>query len=191
MTPGQKEARYAGGLCHRYFRLCVNTGSYWRSLLIWESTGTRFISRGRYFKCTMSLGLQIRHRNENFWNVWPQVLKPNTYYITNPPIGKGFKHFVVAFFEFLITFDHPFLLILPNRICGRKYYEVVFRRIRRPKDLYIWGLSKSFPMENDAEGRITGFTGLTIVANYKTEWNFVLDRSKFKHVFTKDIIHFP
>ena len=35
------------------------------------------------------VGLNIRHRNEDFLLVWKTVLTPSTFIITNPPFGKS------------------------------------------------------------------------------------------------------
>ena len=105
----------------------------------------------------------MRHKNENFWTVWPNVLEHNTYIITNPPFGRGCKYFLEAFLKFIVTFNRPFVLILSNTICIRKYFASALSRIQRPEDLHIWGLAKNFHMENEAEEKVTGFTGLTIL----------------------------
>ena len=171
-----------------------------RTLCEYELIPTQFISTGQHWdpfylngkvlQVYKELGFSIRQRNENFWEVWPEVLKPNTFIITNPPFGAGLQYFLMAFFEFLITFDRPFVIILPNRVCIRQYFEAIFSRIRRPKELHLWGLGKSFPMRNETTGKTTGFSGLTIAAYYKPDWDFVLDQSKFKYIFIKKILHF-
>ena len=148
-----------------------------------------FYCRGSVAKVYAELGLTVRHQNENFWDVWEKVLEPETFLFTNPPFGKGMAFWLKAFFNFVVTFDRPFLLILPNYICTRSYFGVMFSKILRPHELHIWGLNKSFPMLKVGAKDTTNFTGLTIAAYYPTKWNFVLDKDQFKYVFLKTHIH--
>ena len=148
-----------------------------------------FYLDGKVLEVYEELGFKMRHRNENFWKVWPVVLKPNTFIITNPPFGSGMKTFLASFFDFLVTFDRPFVVLLPDKIVVRDYFGKAFARIRQPQDLHIWGLNKCFYLENVAEGRRAPFTGLTVIAYYKKEWNFDLDKTNFEHIFNKQILH--
>ena len=99
------------------------------------------------------------------------------------------QYLLEAFFQFLVTFDRPFVIILPDKIAIRDYFGASFARIRQPEDFYIFGLNKSFCMKNEAEARSTVFSGLTVITYLKKDWNFVLKRSKFEHVFNKQLLH--
>ena len=59
-------------------------------------------------KVYREIGLNIRQRIEDFWSVWKTVLSPSTFIITIPPFGKSAIDWLVAFLEFLVTFDRPF-----------------------------------------------------------------------------------
>ena len=81
----------------------------------------------------------------------------NTFFITNPHFGKKVTYWLTAFFKFVVLFDRPFLLVLlvlPDYICVRKYFRETFGKIRRPCELHIWGLNKSFPMRCKRNKRI-------------------------------------
>ena len=131
-----------------------------------------------------NLGFTVRHEPENFWKVWPKELTRNTYFITNPSSGKKVTYWLTAFFKFVVLFDRPFLLVLPDYICVRKYFRETFGKIRRPCELHIWGLNKSFPMMQKGAKETRGFAGLTIVTYYPEAWKFALDMSRFQKVFT-------
>ena len=137
----------------------ITTGTHWDPCFL----------GGNVARTYRELGLTIRHKRENFWKVWKKVLTPTTYFISNPPFGKGMKYWLKAFFTFLIHFDRPFLLILPDYICIRKYFRETFSKISRIHELHIWGLNKSLPMKKKGRSKPTPFTGLTIVSYYPEE----------------------
>ena len=157
----------------------ITTGTHWDPCFL----------GGNVARTYRELGLTIRHKRENFWKVWKKVLTPTTYFISNPPFGKGMKYWLQAFFTFLIHFDRPFLLILPDYICIRKYFRETFSKISRIQELHIWGLNKSLPMKKKGQSKPTPFTGLTIVSYYPEEWNFTLKKEKFYAIFNKKILH--
>ena len=86
-------------------------------------------------KVYREIGLNIRQRNEDFWSVWKTVLTPSTFIISNPPFGKSAIDWLVAFLEFIVTFDRPFFLILPSHICTRTYFRNAVAKIRSAKDI--------------------------------------------------------
>ena len=144
---------------------------------------------GNVRKVYREIGLNIRHRREDFWLVWKTVLTPSTFIITNPPFGKTATYWLVAFLEFLATFDRPFLIILPNYICTRTYFHKAVAKIRSPKDLHVWGLSEGFPMKKPLAEKPRNFYGLTVLAYYPKSWNFALDKSKFNSIITQEHLH--
>ena len=46
-------------------------------------------------------GLRIRHKVENFWMVWEEVLTPKTFIITNPPYGLDATYWIIIFWPSL------------------------------------------------------------------------------------------
>ena len=65
----------------------VTSGNHWDPCYL----------NGNVLKVYREIGLNIRHRNEDFWSVWKSVLTPSTFIITNPPDGKNAIDWLVAF----------------------------------------------------------------------------------------------
>ena len=145
---------------------------------------------GRVAEAYREIGLTIRHKKEDFWLVWKKVLTPNTFIITNPPFGKPATYWLKAFLLFVVTFDRPFLLILPHHIFDRKYFQDAIDQIARTSELHIWGHSKGFYMKKVNKLKPTRFTGLTIVAYYPKVWKFTLNLSEFDSIIHKIHLHF-
>ena len=157
----------------------ITSGSHWDP----------FYLNGNVAKVLSSLGFDIRHEKEDFWDVWPTVLTKDTYIITNPPFGSGMLYWLRAFFTFIVTFDNPFVLILPNYICSRQYFKKAFSKIARPNELHIFSIDNSFPLIRKDRESPTGFVALTIIAYYPAEWGFEIDQKYFANIFTKKYIY--
>ena len=114
----------------------ITSGSHWDP----------FYLNGNVAKVLSSLGFDIRLEKEDFWDVWPTVLTKDTYIITNPPFGSGMLYWFRAFFTFIVKFDNPFVLILPNYKCSRQYFKKAFSRIARPNEFHIFSIENSFPL---------------------------------------------
>ena len=128
----------------------------------------------------------VRHVKVNFWKSWPKFINRRTVIITNPPFQEKW---LIPFFQFVTTLDHPFFLILSNKICNRLYFgKNLYDRIKRLDELHIFALQRSFRMQQKG-GRTTGFSGLTICAYFPKEWNFILNESNFKRVIPLRSLH--
>ena len=157
----------------------ITSGSHWDP----------FYLNGNVANVFSSLGFDIRHEKEDFWDVWPTVLTKDTYIITNPPFGSGMVYWLRAFFNFIVTFDNPFVIILPHYICSRKYFKKAFSKLARPNELHIFSLDNSFPLMRKDRESPTGFAGLTIVAYYPAEWGFEVEQKYFSNIFTKKYLY--
>ena len=130
--------------------------------------------------------VSVRHIQQDFWKKWPQFINRNTVIITNPPF---LEKWLRPFFIFLAVLDHPFLLILPHKICDRLYFgETLYDRVKRPNELHIFSLQRSFRMEQKG-GRVVGMAGLIVCAYYPKLWNFRLNENNFVRVIPLKCLH--
>ena len=131
------------------------------------------------------IGLDIRHKAEDFWLVWEEVLTPKTFISTNPPYGLDATYWIQAFLTFVVTFDRPFLLMPPNYICSTSYFREAITNCSRPTELHIWGLQNGYPMKKEGDAEARTFYGLTVVAYYPKAWkssDIICVTKKYLHV---------